>query len=173
MGQTGGVSSGRRLPPIQERSMKPGLCVVGLSQVGPLGVPHNPKVAGSHPAPAAAIADSLCARSTAGGCQHPPEIPDHLEQPVAGRDHNAVSEAAHRLMHARALVRRHRVAAPINGCAGVAAICRALPDSAKAPREILRKSASFRISERLIICGLMVRFHRGSRSSPSARWISN
>lgn len=39
--------------------MKPGLCVVGLPQVGSLATPHNPKVAGSNPAPATNQINSL------------------------------------------------------------------------------------------------------------------
>jgi hypothetical protein len=77
--------------------MKPGLCVVELPRVGSIERAHNPKVAGSNPAPATTIADSRCARSTAGGCQHLSEIPNHLKQSVTGRDHNAVDEAAQTL----------------------------------------------------------------------------
>jgi hypothetical protein len=55
-----------------------------------------------------------------------------------------------------------------SGCAWVAARCCALPHSADRPFEITRISFSVGRLERLLICVLMVRFHRGSR-----RWTAS
>ena len=67
---------------------------------------HNPKVAGSNPAPATNITDRVrfLLRSALRGSQHLAEISDYLQQRIAWWNYDLVEEPAKRLARGVALL---------------------------------------------------------------------